>query len=341
MKIQYVGWLSTDNLGDIALYQAIKRLFQPYSVDASIPDPDAVMIGGGTLLFRSTFLEDVRRAVEASQHSFTFGTGVAHPDFVEVFRPDSWKSALDRCFYVGVRGPDSLQLLRDHGFSGPVEVIGDPALLLRQESAKAQNSGRRSVAINICNPRRARSWGFDNERVRISVVQAATQLIQSGCLLTFISLDSRSDRYIQSAVSEICSPDRIAFVAGYKSLEHTLDTLASAHLVIGEKLHATVLAAAAGTPFVSLAYQPKCSDFAKSLGMEELLIPLGRVTAADILARIEYVEEHRAEIIDRMLANVSFYREKLHGAASTVKGYLEEVRSGAERVLRASAREHE
>src|SRR5207249_1533448 len=149
----------------------------------------------------------------------------------------SWKSALDRCFYVGVRGPGSLQLLRDHGLSGPVEIIGDPALLLRPESTKAEKSERRSIVINICNPRRARSWGFDNERVRTSVVEASAQLVQSGYSLTFVSLDSRSDRYIQSALSDIRSSDRTEFVAGYKSLEGTLDILASAHLVVGEKLH--------------------------------------------------------------------------------------------------------
>src|SRR5213593_3790455 len=91
--------------------------------------------------------------------------------------------------------------------------------------------------------------------------------------------------------------DNLGDIALYQAIKRT-----NAHLVIGEKLHATVLSAAAGTPFVSLAYQPKCLDFAKSLGMEQLLVPLGRVTASDILVKIQYVEEHRAEIMDRMLA---------------------------------------
>jgi len=337
MKIRYLGWLETDNLGDIALYQSIKELFEPYALHASTADPDAVMIGGGTLLFRSTFLDDFTTAIETSEQSFVFGAGVAHPRYVEAFRPALWRTLLNECFYVGVRGPWSFQLLRNHGFSGPVEVIGDPALLVQPEPTGERDPNGRSIVINICNPRRARSWGFDNETVRTAVVEAARQLIQSGWSLTFVSFESRNDRYIQSAISEIRSAQPIEFVAGYCSLKRTMDILRNAHMVIGEKLHSIVLAAAAGAPFISLAYQPKCCDFAISVGQEEFLLPLERLTASHIISKVERIEDNYAELNRRLDAQVALYRQKLHQAASTVRERLRTAGRKTERGLPAAA----
>jgi len=339
VRIRYLGWLKTSNLGDLALYRGIQRLFEPSRVEPDAPEPDAVMIGGGTLLFRSTFLEQFRTAVDSAPHRVVFGTGAAAPGFVEVFRPDAWNAILSPCFYVGVRGPGSRRLLQEHGFSGPVEVIGDPALLLPPPSSHGQTRREDAIVFNICNPRRARAWGFDNERVRRAVIEAASRLIAAGRSLTFISFDSKNDAYVRSAVSDIRRSDRVEFVAGYESLEHTLQLLAGAHLVIGEKLHATVLAAAAGTPFVSLAYQPKCTDFAESLGREDLLLSLGRITAADILAKIEEVEANRATIAHQLEEKVEWYRRRLEQAAGAVTGYLEAAGSSREPAARSTARQ--
>ena len=62
------------------------------------------------------------------------------------------------------------------------------------------------------------------------------------------------------------------YVPGYADLEATLGWLASADLVIGERLHASILAAACATPFVALEYRPKIRDFAKSIAMESQVI---------------------------------------------------------------------
>src|SRR6266542_1713605 len=128
MKIAYIGWLNTDNLGDLALYRAIKALFEPDPVVTEDGSHDAVMIGGGTLIFRNACAKEARSAAQSSGLVFLFGTGAGDPEFTEITKLEPWNYVLHRCFYVGVRGFRSLQILKDQGFRGEAEVIGDPAL---------------------------------------------------------------------------------------------------------------------------------------------------------------------------------------------------------------------
>lgn len=48
--------------------------------------------------------------------------------------------------------------------------------------------------------------------------------------------------------------------------EAFIDALAAFDLIVTVKLHAAVLAAAAGLPFVAIEYRPKVRDFAESVG---------------------------------------------------------------------------
>src|SRR6266511_852291 len=111
MRILYLGWLNTDNLGDLALYRAIKALFEPDLVAPEAPVRDAVMVGGGTLIYRNPCAEEARSAAENSDRIFIFGAGAGDPEFSEITKPEPWQYALDRCFYVGVRGFRSKQIL--------------------------------------------------------------------------------------------------------------------------------------------------------------------------------------------------------------------------------------
>ena len=53
--------------------------------------------------------------------------------------------------------------------------------------------------------------------------------------------------------------------------------------MVNLKLHAGFLAAAANVPLVSLEYQPKCRDFAASIGWEEFVIRTDRLQTGRLL----------------------------------------------------------
>jgi len=320
IRIRYIGWLATDNLGDIAVYRALQELFQPCVLDPAAPEPDAFMIGGGTLLFRRGCAEAASAAASSSRSLFVFGSGAADPEFGEVLNNDLWNSVLERCFYVGVRGFRTRDVLRQLGCAQPVEVMGDPALLLEASVAPGERNPRQ-ILVNICNTRDSRLWGEDNRAVRSRVVQAARGLIKRGWEITFVSFESRNDSYVEAAARDVGGAD---FVTGYESLEATMDLLGRSRLVIGEKLHSIVLAAAAGTPFVALEYRPKCRDFAESVGCGPMVLRTDNFSADDILAKVEEIEHGYEAVRQALHDRVAQHRNSLRRAAREAQRYLSE-----------------
>lgn len=325
MNIRYVGWLHSDNLGDAALYSVIQGLFKPAVVSATLSEYDAVVIGGGTLILRSGCLKQAKAATESSKETCVFGSGVADPEFRDTSKHAVWRAVLDRCFYIGVRGFRSQQILQELGCHQPVEVIGDPALLVGSRFTKPteHSNGHHHLVINICNPERSRLWGGDNEAVRATVVSSVNHLLELGRSITFVSFDPRNDSYIRSAIEDLGRQERVDFVKGYESLDRTLNLFARASLVIGEKLHSTIFSAAVGTPFISLGYQPKCLDFATTLGLEQFVLRTDRLTDSGLIDKVHEVEDHNRQLRERLHVRVAYYRKKLREAAFKVKAHLQ------------------
>jgi polysaccharide pyruvyl transferase WcaK-like protein len=318
MRIRYIGWLATDNLGDIAVYRALQQLFRPGVLDPAAPDPDAFMIGGGTLLFRQGAAEAARSAADSSGSVFVFGSGAADPEFGEVLNAELWNAVLERCFFVGVRGFRTREVLQELGCRRPIEVTGDPALLLEARPAAGEREPRR-IVVNICNTRHSRLWGGDNRGVRARVVEAANGLVRRGFRITFVSFESRNDSYVEAAAGQVEGAD---FIAGHRSLEGTMDLLGRCRLVIGEKLHAVVLAAAAGTPFIALEYRPKCRDFAESVGCGHRVLRTDTLSSEGIIAQVEEIEASYAGVRRELHARVTQWRERLRRAAADVQRHL-------------------
>jgi len=75
-------------------------------------------------------------------------------------------------------------------------------------------------------------------------------------------------------------------------------------LMVCLKLHAGILAAAANVPFVGLEYQPKCRDFAASIGWEDFVIRTDALQPSTLIDRvanlIEQLESQRKYLCERM-----------------------------------------
>ena len=84
-----------------------------------------------------------------------------------------------------------------------------------------------------------------------------------------------------------------------------VELMRRAHFTVGLRLHGNVLSAAAGTPFVSLAYRLKSFDFADSVGMGEFTIRTDTVIQDYMVLRqrIETLLGKRNELRAGLLAS--------------------------------------
>lgn len=91
------------------------------------------------------------------------------------------------------------------------------------------------------------------------------------------------------------------------TFREVLDTFHSSRLVVGTRLHASVLAASVGTPFITMAYGFKHLNFARSVGAEDYLVLAHDFSADDVmgLARRLGEGEERVEVVGKLRSHVS------------------------------------
>jgi hypothetical protein len=265
-RISYVGLAGHRNLGDDVMLEAIRHLMPWALIEENLPDPRAVMLGGGTLLNADGYyLNKVRRVDRPNVERMVFGTGMRSESYWGLTeRIEDWQPFLANSVSVGLRGPSSLIGLREWGFVGPASVIGDPALLFERPNDAATADGR----IVLCPVfTRGDCWGHDDGRVFEEFSRLIKGLRSEGHEIVMLTAHPSDDRWAIEIMREAGFPN-MPFVPGYEDLERSLDVLASADLVIGERLHAVVLAAAMQTRFVAVEYRPKLRDFVESIGAD-------------------------------------------------------------------------
>ena len=242
----------------------------------------------------------------------TFGTGVINPVFWST-REDGWRdrrrewvSLLAELPVVGVRGPISKSLLEDAGARNIV-ICGDPAVAFHAPYATkplpAHHEGPLRVGINTgdCS---GHLWGRA-EDVQESLGALARWLQQSGHQIDIIPVWQKD---VESCldVARRAELDRSVVSPVCYTHEEFLGRVDKLDLLVCLKLHAGILAAAANVPFVSLEYQPKCRDFAASLGWEDFVIRTDQVQPGRLIdlvaALLAQLDSRRPELCRGMCA---------------------------------------
>lgn len=312
---RYVGWVGYDNLGDEAMLAAVRRLLPWAEVEVSGTPRDLLLLGGGTLINRSTYLGWLTERDSPRVERAVLGTGVANPAYWGITEPvDGWLRWLSTCAYVGVRGPHSEATLRSWGYDGELEVCGDPALLFEPERET------RSADLVVVSPAwtEGELWGTSDDRVMDVLADSVRSWLVEGRQVAFLSCNPADDRPIFETMRSVGHPE-LEYVAGYRDIDASLSLLTRAGLVVGERLHAVVLAAAMGAPFVALEYRPKLADFSASVGAEEAVIRTDEVSRE----RIDAAAVRAAELQPVVAARVSDYRRKLTAAADVIREAME------------------
>ena len=246
----------------------------------------------------------------------TLGTGVASPEFWGLTEdPDRWVRWLTSCAYVGVRGPQSAETLRSWGYKGELEICGDSALLVTPGPDVERVDGRVVVAPAWT---KGELWGGSDRDVVDALAAAVVRWKHDGREVVCLASSPEDDGQILQ-LSKATGGEVLPYLAGYVENQAAIDLIASAEVVVGERLHACILAAAVSTPFIGIEYRPKLSDFAESVDRGDLVARTDTLSGDSIVDLAAEAISLGTEAAD---ARVAEYRDRLRQASASLQKAL-------------------
>lgn len=328
--VAYLGWHGLGNLGDDAIYDAVRGQLRgatfldlprlPHQlIYATVTAAmglnrslrrSSQVVGGGTLVGRSQWRLLVNRglALTKDNASYAIGVGVEDPAFGgrnsgsgrgELRR---WAPILSKFRTVSVRGPRSAELLSDIGLD--VEVSGDPALLLPRPAVTPED-GLIGVNLGFGDD----LWGHDPTQLADEVAGAVKQLSSHGYRFVGILMNPEDRRWTEVALRDIPKAEMVLPA----NPDAAARELARCSVAIVTRLHASVLASLSDTPVVSLEYQPKCRDFALAIGDERSLVRTDEVSSAAVVDRVFDAIGNASSIRSRKRTAVARLKRRLEG----------------------------
>jgi len=299
VRLLLSGYYGFGNLGDEALLQVIVaqlRTRHPYAqidvlsakpeitahelgvqatarwdskaVRNAIESADVVLSGGGGLLQNATSLRSliyytgiIRAAVRAGRKTMIFAQSIGPLDF--------WGKTVVRETCKGISGATvrddrSQSLLASLLPAVRVERTADPAFLFDAEEESvdlsAEGLGPQSDPFAVISVRKA-----DGLKDRIDLIARAVDRLteQHGLRVAFVPLGGPSDAEVSTMVIRKCRTAPVLLPEA--SLGRTANIIRRANVLIGMRLHALILAARQGVPFLAIPYDPKVTSFCNDL----------------------------------------------------------------------------
>lgn len=275
---------------------AIRRADLP-AVARALRASDGLISGGGSLLQDRTSPRPVAYYAGVMHLARLVGRPyVIHAQGLGPIRllPNRWlaASALRGAARVTLRDAASLDLARELGVRRPIELAPDPALAL----GPARDGERRNVVVAV------RDWSAADAHV--AGLREALRRLAADHPILAVPMQEPADRAASERIvdgipgAEVLPPG--------SSLDAQLAAIGGAALVIGMRLHALILAAAAHVPALAVSYDPKVDAWARQAGQpvvgsvddpidpDALLAAARAAMAADPAPYVERVERLRA-----------------------------------------------
>lgn len=238
------------------------------SVREAIARADVVLSGGGGLLQNATstrsllyYAAVLREAIKAKRKTMIFAQSIGPLDLWGRFVVRRFCRGVDR---ATVRDERSRELLHALVPKVPVERTADPVFLydLPAESVdlRAEGLGPESGRYVIVSIRKVQ--GF--REVAPVVARVVDRLAEKhGLRVAFLPLGGATDAEVSTDVIRICESAPVLLPEC--KLDRAAAILRGAYAAVGMRLHALILAARFGVPFLAFAYDPKVSALCEDL----------------------------------------------------------------------------
>jgi len=315
VRVLLSGYYGFGNLGDEALLEVIVTQLQKrfpamqidvlsatpgltartYGVEATprwnmrlvrdaIARADVVLSGGGGLLQSATSVRSVvyytgilREAVRQRRKAMIFAQSVGPLDLLGRIVVRNFCRGVNR---ATVRDARSQRLLQSLLPQTPVERTADPVFLyeLPVEEVDLGSEGLGPDPYAIVSVRKVSSL----KEGQYAIARAVDRLAQThGVRVAFLPMGGAGDAEISTSIIRLCKS--APMLLPECSLARAAAILRGAHVVVAMRLHALILAARFGVPFLAIPYDPKvaalCDDLAYPL--EPLWTP-GKAAPADL-----------------------------------------------------------
>jgi len=281
--------------------QAIPRM-APCAITRALLRADLFLSGGGSLFQDVTsarspyyYLTVLRLAQILRRKTMIYAQGVG-PLQRPAIRAAIAK-AFNRASAITVRDQDSSALLREIGVTREAQVCADPSFLVEPDLDAADRiisdaglTGRDIVGIAL------RPWPGHDEWLADAARDITALCAEIGAQPAFIPMQE---------------PDDAVFGDASATLRHGGDPrvakglIARCRMIVGMRLHALIFAAAAGVPFVPIAYDPKVSSFAADAGASR--VELGDSTA--LAGTIRTTWQDREALARKLASRSAEFRE--------------------------------
>lgn len=268
--IGYCCFTDTNNVGDYALYKANQLLFPEFNLFPGNEHrkSEVNLFGGGTLYpYCIRYGWYPRRKINVA-----IGQGVAEPPHLGRFglltrlamRFTAFKS-------LGVRGPRSQDVLAAHGIRS--EITGDTALVHSTDLSVPSKNNQIGISL-VGEPMDRRGSAHE---IKSEVLKTCHRLAADGFHISFIPFCIKDRDFLAAMSLELASSATLVDFWSHPidcNLDRFLLEIRKCDVMVAERLHAAVLSAAVGVPFLSLGYKMKCFDFVDSLRIESSVSPI-------------------------------------------------------------------
>ncbi len=275
--------------------------FHPWKVRQRMRRTALYLSGGGSLIQDSTssrslwyYLHSIRAAKRHGNAVMMYGCGIGPVNRKRNRRraANTIRRCVDR---ITLRDPASLQELEELGVSGvPTRVTADMAFLVAPALAD------RVAAFCESNPQRPfsvecrllilapRPWGGSRAHAAAFAAAAVHAQRSYGLLPVLLAMEPGKDLQICTETAAIAAESGLScpVVEAPEDAGLVVGLIRQADAVLGMRLHSLIFAAAQGTPFAGVSYDPKVAGFVDYIG-QGLCCPLEEADAERLCSMVD------------------------------------------------------
>jgi polysaccharide pyruvyl transferase WcaK-like protein len=268
---------------------------------------DIFVIGGGGYMFLNAdgtvghMLEKIEELGKIRCPVFAYGIGLNRLMHERVCDLEGLPASVqqkirylsDKCELISVRDAETARLFALYS-DKRVALTGDPVLSYQPEKpiVPVRDTERLTIGVNLA----AHGWrALSILKPLLPAIVAFLEQVQCDAELVYLQ-----HHELERPVIDFLHARGLKFKTVYGTPDDLLQAYANTDFVICQMLHASIFAAAAGKPFLNIAYDRKTPAFAELMGMPECCLSHSDAELGVLQNRFSALLQNRVSLGERL-----------------------------------------